>query len=197
MIFDKIIFCCLKSAFSSLLNIVTAVITAKEQAKSQSEFISLLEQQGIKTTWQDDRKYITFSDYENHKVRNKKLSETFKIKLGKEMLLDEFKSNYEREAAGTVQAFGSTENDIGGNRTDSQQLRQYDTGRNISDSQWLEPDGYEGDNFEAAIDCLRNAISQSESKIGADESRRENVTVQPNNSQNVCSELFLAEKQMP
>ncbi|MCD8096684.1 MAG: relaxase/mobilization nuclease domain-containing protein, partial [Lachnospiraceae bacterium] len=84
---------------SWLLNIVTAVISAKDKATSQSEFVSLLERQNIKTVWQGNRKYITFSDSENHKVRNKKLSETFKLNLDKEVLLNEFKSNYTRTAA--------------------------------------------------------------------------------------------------
>lgn len=106
--------------------------------------------------------------------RNKKLSETFKINLDKEVLLNVFKSNYEREAIGATQTLSSAENDLGGNRTDRQQLQQYDTGRNIPDGQQLKSDGYEGDNFEAAFNCLRNAISESESKVRADESRRKN-----------------------
>lgn len=159
---------------SWLLNIVSAIISAKDKAKSQSEFISLLEQQNIKTVWQDNRKYITFTDSKNHKVRNKKLSETFKLNLDKEVLLNEFESNYERETARATQTFGSAENDLGGNRADRQQLRQYDTRGITTGSQRLKPDRYEGDNFEAAINCLRNAISESESKVRADESRREN-----------------------
>ncbi|MCD8238020.1 MAG: hypothetical protein LUC92_01600 [Clostridiales bacterium] len=63
---------------SRLLDMVTAVMTTKVKATSQSEFISLLEQQNIKTVWQDNRKYITFSDSENHKVRNKKYPKPLK-----------------------------------------------------------------------------------------------------------------------
>ncbi|MCD8157551.1 MAG: relaxase/mobilization nuclease domain-containing protein [Clostridiales bacterium] len=84
---------------SWLFNIVTAVISAKDKATSQSEFIFLLERQNIKTVWQDNRKYITFTDGKNHKVRNKKLAETFKINLDKEVLLNEFETNYTRTAA--------------------------------------------------------------------------------------------------
>ena len=54
------------------------------------------QQKGIKTEWKDSRKYITFKDKDNNKVRDKRLTEIFKIQIGKEALINEFQSNSEQ-----------------------------------------------------------------------------------------------------
>ena len=81
---------------SWILNIALAVNSAKQSAKSIDEFINLLSQKGIKTEWKDSRKYITFKDKDNNKVRDKRLTEIFKIQIGKEVLINEFQSNNEQ-----------------------------------------------------------------------------------------------------
>lgn len=81
---------------SWLLDIANAVADAKEVAISKDDFISRLQSVGIETTWTDERKYITFKSSEG-KARNSNLEKTFKIPLGKEVLLDEFFRNAERE----------------------------------------------------------------------------------------------------
>ena len=81
---------------SWLLNIMLAINSAKQTAKSVEEFINILLQKGIKTEWKDSRKYITFKDKDNKKVRDKRLTEIFKIQIGKEALINEFQSNNEQ-----------------------------------------------------------------------------------------------------
>lgn len=80
---------------SWLLDIANAVADAKEVAVSKDDFISRLQSVGIETIWTDERKYITFKSPEG-KARNSNLEKTFKISLGKEVLLDEFFRNAER-----------------------------------------------------------------------------------------------------
>jgi len=81
---------------SWILNIALAVNSVKQSAKSIDEFINLHSQKGIKTEWKDSRKYITFKDKDNNKVRDKRLTEIFKIQIGKEALINEFQSNNEQ-----------------------------------------------------------------------------------------------------
>ena len=89
---------------SYILNIALEVNSAKQTAKSVEEFINILLQKGIKTEWKDSRKYITFKDKDNNKVRDKRLKEIFKTQIYKEALINEFQSNSEqfrRQFAGT------------------------------------------------------------------------------------------------
>ena len=81
---------------SWILNIALAVNLAKQTAKSVEEFINILSQKGIKTEWKDSRKYITFKDKDNNKVRDKRLKEIFKMQIDKEVLINEFQSNSEQ-----------------------------------------------------------------------------------------------------
>ncbi|MCI8806272.1 MAG: relaxase/mobilization nuclease domain-containing protein [Clostridiales bacterium] len=81
---------------SWILNIALAVNLAKQTAKSVEEFINILLQKGIKTEWKDSRKYITFKDKDNNKVRDKRLKEIFKMQIDKEVLINEFQSNSEQ-----------------------------------------------------------------------------------------------------
>ena len=77
---------------SWLLAVALAVRAAKAAAKTKKEFISILSEKNISVTW-NSRKYITFTDKDGHKVRNKKLTETFKEDFSKEGLENEFKRN--------------------------------------------------------------------------------------------------------
>lgn len=81
---------------SWILNIALEVNSAKQTSKSVEEFINILLQKGIKTEWKDSRKYITFKDKNNNKVRDKRLTEIFKIQIDKEALINEFQSNSEQ-----------------------------------------------------------------------------------------------------
>lgn len=78
---------------SWVLNIMIAVNSAKGLATSINEFISMLRSNGIETLWKDNKKYITFTDNAGNKIRNKRLSNIFKVPLDKEALVDEFKRN--------------------------------------------------------------------------------------------------------
>ncbi len=82
---------------SWILNIALAINSAKQTAKSIEEFINILLQKDIKTEWKDSRKYITFKDKDNNKVRDKRLTEIFKIQIDKEALINEFRSNNKHE----------------------------------------------------------------------------------------------------
>jgi hypothetical protein len=50
-----------------------AVKHAKWQSKSKEEFIKNLEKLGYQVNWTDERKYITFTNKEGKKCRNRKL----------------------------------------------------------------------------------------------------------------------------
>lgn len=50
-----------------------AVKVCMEAATSRGDFIKAMEQLGYQVEWSDSRKYITFTDEEGHKLRNKKL----------------------------------------------------------------------------------------------------------------------------
>lgn len=80
---------------SYMLDMAVAVSKALEKAVSKNSFIELLKEQNIAINWSDARKYITFTDSEGHKVRNSNLGKTFKMKLSKEEMLNEFTRNKE------------------------------------------------------------------------------------------------------
>ena len=97
---------------SWLADIAVAVLSAKQTAASKSEFIKLLAQQNIKVTWEDTRKYITFTNADGKKVRNKKLTEIFKEDFTKEALLNDFGRN------GTAAAIDEIERELGSREID-------------------------------------------------------------------------------
>ncbi len=80
---------------SYMLDMAVAVNQALEKAVSRENFIELMKQQGIAVNWSDTRKYVTFTDSAGHKVRNSNLGKTFKMKLSKEEMLNEFTRNKE------------------------------------------------------------------------------------------------------
>lgn len=82
---------------SYVLETAIAVVKAKNTATSREDFITKMSEQGYAVRWEDTRKYITFTDKDGHKVRNKNLTDTFKQDFTKEGLINEFKRNYERQ----------------------------------------------------------------------------------------------------
>ena len=97
---------------SWLADIAVAVLSAKQTAGSKEEFIKLLAEQNIKVTWEDTRKYITFTNRDGKKVRNKKLTEIFKEDFTKEALLNDFGRN------GTAAAIDRIEQELNERETD-------------------------------------------------------------------------------
>ena len=97
---------------SWLADIAIAVLTAKQTAKSKAEFIRLLAAQQISVKWEDSRKYITFTNKDGKKVRNKKLTEIFKEDFTKEALLNDFGRN------GTAAAIDEIERELGSREID-------------------------------------------------------------------------------
>lgn len=81
---------------SFVLDIAKEVLIAKQNSKSKDEFINMLLFKKITTTWTDNKKYITFKDFDGNKVRNRNLEKTFKIDFSKEGLLNEFRKNSKR-----------------------------------------------------------------------------------------------------
>lgn len=77
-------------AHSFLLDIAVAVCLVLKSALNREDFVQGLLDYGISTAWTDKRKYITFTDLEGNKVRNKKLTETFHFDFSKESLEHEF-----------------------------------------------------------------------------------------------------------
>ena len=97
---------------SWLADIALAVLSAKQTATSKADFISLLSEQNIKVSWEDTRKYITFTNKDGKKVRNKKLTEIFKEDFTKEALLNDFGRN------GTAAAIDEIERELGSREID-------------------------------------------------------------------------------
>ena len=82
---------------SAIAYIAAAILDVKNTATSKEAFIQELElEYGITTSWEDGRKYITFTDTDSGiKVRNNKLGDTVTLDFTKEALLHEFERNKE------------------------------------------------------------------------------------------------------
>ena len=65
----------------------------EKRPKSRDEFIYRMNEQGWKTKWGDQRKYITFVNGDGMRVRNSNLSRTFHIDCSKEALEQQFLNN--------------------------------------------------------------------------------------------------------
>ncbi|MBQ6090009.1 MAG: relaxase/mobilization nuclease domain-containing protein [Lachnospiraceae bacterium] len=96
---------------SYILNIALAVQEEREQATSREDFISRMNDRGIGVDWQDNHKYITFTDLERQeqgekkcKIRNNKLEQYYNTPFGKEELTNEFEINAGKEAERTATA---------------------------------------------------------------------------------------------
>lgn len=85
---------------SYVQDIALAVLDCKETARSREEFIRLMSQKGYGVDWQDNHKYITYTDLareENRekacKIRNNKLEKYYNMDFGKEGMEHEFERN--------------------------------------------------------------------------------------------------------
>lgn len=87
---------------SHLVECCKAVIRTKNTAISRTDFIEKMDEKGYKTTWSDERKYITFEDKEGNKIRNSNLEKTFKESFGKEELENGFKRNVVERQRGDI-----------------------------------------------------------------------------------------------
>lgn len=86
--------------------IATHVYIASKTAHNKNEFIEILSEQGISTTWEDTRKHITFTDRarELHgdakcSIRNNRLEKYYNTSFSKEDLLNGFEINAQRTTA--------------------------------------------------------------------------------------------------
>lgn len=68
-----------------------AVFNSMEESSSKDGFIKSMEQKGYSVNWQDNHKYITFTNQDGKKVRNSNLQKTYNMKVGKEELIQYFK----------------------------------------------------------------------------------------------------------
>lgn len=80
---------------SYVLDCYKAVLSANNTAINREDFIIKMKEQNFEVNWNDNRKYITFTDKDGNKVRNSNLEKTFKDSLGKESLENGFKINFE------------------------------------------------------------------------------------------------------
>ena len=88
---------------SYVQDIALAVIDCRERATSRSEFVELMNAQGYAVKWEDNLKYITFTDLARQKqgerqckIRNNKLEKYYHVDFSKEGLENEFASNARR-----------------------------------------------------------------------------------------------------
>ena len=93
-----------KDTDSYIFNIAVAAMQVRAVATSREDFIEKMEEKNIGVTWEENRKYITFTDLSREdsnkkkcKVRNKKLEQYFHVPFGKEDLENGFNENRCRE----------------------------------------------------------------------------------------------------
>lgn len=85
---------------SYVQDIALSVLNCRSQATSREDFVERMREQGIGVDWQDNHKYITFTDLARQeqgekkcKIRNNKLEKYYNLDFGKESLEIEFKAN--------------------------------------------------------------------------------------------------------
>lgn len=85
---------------SYVQDIALAVLDCKEQATSREDFIRKMSEKGYGVDWQDNHKYITFTDFVRQeqgekqcKIRNNKLEKYYNMDFGKEELEHGFEVN--------------------------------------------------------------------------------------------------------
>jgi hypothetical protein len=71
---------------SWVFDTMKAIVKAKSTALSRQVFIQNMKEQGFEVQWTDRRKYIVFIDKDGHKIRDRRLSQIFKIDISKEGL---------------------------------------------------------------------------------------------------------------
>ena len=69
-----------------------AVFDSMQASTSKEEFIKSMESKSYSVNWQDNHKYITFTNSEGKKVRNSNLQKTYNLNVGKEELIEFFKN---------------------------------------------------------------------------------------------------------
>lgn len=99
---------------SWMLDTMKAINAAMKIARGKDEFIALLAQAQYDVNWSDNRKYIVFITPDGKKVRDKTLAKTFKVRLSKEDLLNEFKGNYGRSTGRTEPDQGRATSNVTG-----------------------------------------------------------------------------------
>lgn len=89
---------------SYVQDIALAIMECKEKALNREDFIQKMSERGYGVDWQDNHKYITFTDNDRKsqgkkqcKIRNNKLENYYAMKFGKEDLENEFEINARRE----------------------------------------------------------------------------------------------------
>lgn len=90
---------------SWVFDTMKAIVKAKSTALSRQVFIQNMKKQGFEVQWTDRRKYIVFIDKDGHKIRDRRLSQIFKIDISKEGLeydlrgsIEETRGKRERES---------------------------------------------------------------------------------------------------
>lgn len=68
-----------------------AVYDSMRESRSKEDFISAMEKKGYSVNWQDNHKYIVFTNSEGKKVRNSNLQKTYNMKVSKDELIEFFK----------------------------------------------------------------------------------------------------------
>lgn len=91
---------------SYVQDIALAVMDCREQAQNREDFIKQMNERGYGVDWQDNHKYITFTDLERQsqgekqcKVRNNKLEQYYAVNFGKEKLEHGFEVNARKQQA--------------------------------------------------------------------------------------------------
>lgn len=99
---------------SWMLDTMKAVNSVMKAARSKDEFITLLAQSQYVVNWSDSRKYIVFITPDGKKVRDETLAKTFKVKISKEDLLNDFRRNNGHALGTTDMDQGGTQRDVSG-----------------------------------------------------------------------------------
>lgn len=88
---------------SYVQEIAIAVLDCKERATCREDFINQMQEMGYGVDWQENHKYITFTDLQRAdqgerqcKIRNNKLEKYYGMDFGKEELEHEFEINVRR-----------------------------------------------------------------------------------------------------
>ena len=97
---------------SYVQEIAMAVLDCKESATCREEFINQMQEKGYGVDWQENHKYITFTDLQRAdqgerqcKIRNNKLEKYYGMDFGKEELEHEFEINVRRAKETEPNAF--------------------------------------------------------------------------------------------
>lgn len=96
-------------------DILDAVLEAVKQSSNKEEFIKLMNDRGIVTTWNDQRKHISFTDSDGFKIRSTTLAKTFNINYlnSKEALESRITNNIENHKNHTIELPNISTNSIG------------------------------------------------------------------------------------